>query len=388
MASKRKQFWGNNPRFKQPKTASATYGNRFQDLSDLDEEDSISDGGQAKEPVLKVPPIVVDLVHSFTSIIRLFGAGCKYKRMTIGTKVLPKDLHVYEETIKKMKELDFKFYTHPVKDQQKFKLMLFGLPKLDVKYISEQFKTTFNIEPISIKEVITPRSTPDDALYMFEFDRNKISKKEVTQIRDVCKVIVRWRKPLRRVSGPTQCSKCAMFGHGSSNCNRKYACLGCGGPHDYSTCQLNKTTSDTPVVYKCFNCAGKKLKNINHRADDPRCPSRREYLEIREKLSRNRRQIQPNTRLDFSVSPDDFPSTLNRNEIIPNVIWPRNNTGNTNRTNTSQRAPEAHTNSNSDNDLSNEKILEIYFEALDALQKCKNKYDKMRVLGKMLSYVI
>lgn len=39
-------------------------------------------------------------------------------------------------------------------------------------------------------------------------------------------------------------------------------------------------------------------------------------------------------------------------------------------------------------DLSNEKILEIYFEALDALQKCKNKYDKMRVLGMMLKYVI
>lgn len=39
-------------------------------------------------------------------------------------------------------------------------------------------------------------------------------------------------------------------------------------------------------------------------------------------------------------------------------------------------------------DISNEKILEIYFEALDALQKCKNKYDKMRVLGMMLNHVI
>ena len=37
-----------------------------------------------------------------------------------------------------------------------------------------------------------------------------------------------------------------------------------------------------------------------------------------------------------------------------------------------------------DDDISNERIIEIYFEALDALQKCKNKFDKMRVLAMML----
>ena len=38
--------------------------------------------------------------------------------------------------------------------------------------------------------------------------------------------------------------------------------------------------------------------------------------------------------------------------------------------------------------LTNKQILDIYFEALDALEKCKTKYDKMRVLGNMLKYVI
>ena len=32
---------------------------------------------------------------------------------------------------------------------------------------------------------------------------------------------------------------------------------------------------------------------------------------------------------------------------------------------------------NSD-DLSNDKLLDIYFEAIDVHQKCKNKYDKLR----------
>ena len=38
--------------------------------------------------------------------------------------------------------------------------------------------------------------------------------------------------------------------------------------------------------------------------------------------------------------------------------------------------------------ISNEKFIEIYFEALDVLQKCKHKYDKKRVLGMMLKHII
>lgn len=44
--------------------------------------------------------------------------------------------------------------------------------------------------------------------------------------------------------------------------------------------------------------------------------------------------------------------------------------------------------SNTENDISNEQILQIYFDAIDALQKCKNKFDKMRVLGMMLKQVL
>lgn len=39
-------------------------------------------------------------------------------------------------------------------------------------------------------------------------------------------------------------------------------------------------------------------------------------------------------------------------------------------------------------DLSNDKLLDIYFEAVDALQKCRNKYDKLRVLGMMLRHAL
>lgn len=356
MTSKRKKYWGNNPKFKQQRTTNSQYENRFQELSDND--DSVSDESEFRELAVKIPPIIVDSIHSFSNVIKLLGENCKYKRMSVGTKVMPNTLAIYEDIIKHLQEKGITFYTHPVKDQNKFKLILFGLPQMNTKAILDEIKATFNIEPINIKEITTARTTADDAIYMLEFNRNQVSKREIFRIKYIHSIAIHWRNPLRSSKGPTQCSKCAMYGHGASNCYRKNNCIGCGGPHDYSTCPLNKTTAEGPVVYKCFNCVKKNLKNVNHRADDVRCPSRREYLEIREKVSRNRPNVSFSNRPQFNFSPDDFPG-INQNTYIPNNTnaWP-SNLGN--NENTAPRPSTSATVSRDDN-LSNEKILEIYF---------------------------
>lgn len=385
MNTKRKQFWGNNPRYKVPKTACGNNSNRFSCLSDLDESDDSSVIMEEEQNIdfeTKVPPIVVDNCHSFCSIIKLFGTKCNYKRMSIGTKLVPITLSVYDEIIKCLKDKCMKFYTHPVKDRKAFKLTLFGLPQLDIGDISEEFKAKYNVQPMKISEIKTSRTNQDDALYMLEFDRSQISKREVRKIKYVCGIVVYWRTPQKRSKGPTQCSKCTMFGHGSSNCFRENACLGCGGPHDYSICQLQKVPNNDAVVYKCFNCAKKNLKNWNHRADDLRCPCRKEYMEIRQRVTANRRTNKLISTQEYPLTKDDFPS-ISR-QAVPNLPprWPHNGV---NRHNEKTLNSNIH---NDNDDLSNDKILEIFFEAVDALQKCTNKYDKIRVLGNMLRYVI
>lgn len=237
MTSKRKKFWGNTPKFKQQKTADAFRNNRFQSLSDLEDDDE-PNGTQSV--VMKVPPIVVDSSHSFTSVFNLQGENGKYKRMSVGTKVTPNSLTDYESMVTKLKDKGLKFHTHPVRDQKRFKLILFGLHRVSIATILDEFKNSFNIVPLNVAEIKTARSNSDDALYAIEFDRNQISKKEVRRIKYFYNIVVHWKNPLKNSKGPTQCSKCAMFGHGAANCFRKEACLGCGGPHDYSSCQLKK----------------------------------------------------------------------------------------------------------------------------------------------------
>lgn len=385
MASKRKRFWGSNPKFKVTKTTS-TFGNRFQVLSDMEDEDASSvDNNVSGNKPIRVPPIIVDSGHSFTSVFKLLGERCKYKRMSIGTKVIANSMRDYECALEKLKTTDMKYFTHAIKDNNKFKLVLFGLPQLSIATMKDDFKHTFGIEPVSIKEINTSRSNPDDALYMLEFNREQITKKEVMKIKFINGIAVHWRNPLRRSRGPTQCSKCTMYGHGASNCHRSAVCLGCGGSHDYSTCQLNKIPEKGPVINKCFNCIKRNMKNVNHRADDPQCPARKEYLEIRQKVTTKRRPTiikQRNIVLPFSSSED-------LHEIGPelNPVLNENPGKDTGRLSYAKIASTNHKNVESDN-LSNERLLDIFFEAINALEKCKTKYDKLRVLGNMLRHVI
>lgn len=409
MVAKRRKIWGNTPRFKEHRPSNKGDTNRYQELSDLDDDISVEDD-VVTERQTKVPPIIVDSCHMFADIIGLLGQDSKYKRMSIGTKVMPNTLDEYAEVIKTLKSKDIKFFTHPIKDNKKFKLMLFGLPQIDVKIILDEFKCTYNIEPESIKEVKTSRSSQNDALYMIEFSRNQISKKEITKIRYFSGIVVRWRNPRRVAQGPTQCSKCAMYGHGASNCFRKITCLGCGGAHDFTSCQMNKTSSEGPVIYKCFNCIENNFKNVNHRADDAKCPSRHEYMEIRQRVT-NKQKVTRKPRHEETDSyiwdgdfrppsrNDDMPGTSTEQRLPP---LNRKNVSSRNfelpsfskATKTNNKVPYATTarmaqsNENDDNDLSNEKLLEIFFNAIDALEKCKTKFDKMRVLGMMLKHVI
>lgn len=388
MNSKRKLHWGNSPKYKVHKRTNSDQikrhnihdGNRFGALSDIEDSDvDLIEEEKINDNEIKIPPIVVDKCHSFSTIIQQFGEKCDFKRMSVGTKLFPKTLSDYDEICKTLKEKDIKFFTHPIKCLKRFKLVLFGLPQLNLSFITDELKENYNVEVLNITEIKTKISNPDDALYMLEFDRSQNSKREIMKIKQICHVIVQWRNPKKSNKGPTQCTKCAMFGHGSANCFRSDVCLSCGGPHDYSMCLLQKVSPDNAVIYKCFNCSKRNLKNVNHRADDPKCPCRMEYLQLRQKFSSPKKQQNRQTNT-FSMSFDDFPQCGAQEATAHIPSWPR--------IDSSGRSNHHDVSHNNDDNLSNEKIMQIYFEALDALQRCKNKFDKMRVLGMMLRHVI
>lgn len=93
--AKRKEYWGNNPKFKIPKLNEGTVAssNTFGLLDETEETEEI--------PVKqKVPPIIVDAAHNFSEVIGILGDEYTFKRMSVGTKIMSSTLVLYEAALK------------------------------------------------------------------------------------------------------------------------------------------------------------------------------------------------------------------------------------------------------------------------------------------------
>lgn len=372
-SQKRRKFWGNMPKYKMPKTNDgAPTSNRFHLLSEDEDEEVVK-----KE---RIPPIIVDSNFSFGKVLGMLGEKYKYKRMSIGTKIMPSSMAMYNAAVEALKKCNVNFYSHEVKNNNIFKMVIFGLPRFSNDVIKDEFMKTHNITPVSVKEIVTKRSNEDDVLYLIEFDRQHVSKREVLKIKYFSNISVYWRRPYKGNKGPTQCTKCAMFGHGAKNCNRVKVCAACSGSHEYVDCPLNKSSPDGSIVYKCHNCLKKNYRNINHRADDPKCPCRREYIEIRQRLTSKTRIPDKRHNSNFIMDDSDFPQLTKQER-------PGNSHNFLQGIKLFSDVSKGKVRDNND-DLSNEKLLEIFFDAVDALEKCQTKFDKLRVLGMMLKHAI
>lgn len=127
------------------------------------------------------------------------------------------------------------------------------------------------------------------------------------------------------------------------------------------------------------------MRNVNHRADDPRCPCRQEYLDIRQRITS---KYNGPTHINANVSnanlnTDCFPQSSN-SKHVPKTYVPRSHYTKS----YSEVAKNKIVDNNNNDDISNERLLEIFFDAVDALEKCQTKYDKLRVLGMMLQHAI
>lgn len=65
------------------------FSNRFHVLSDLEDDDNSSIfNKEHMGDAVKVPPIILDSCHKLTEVMKLLGKCCKYKKMSIGTKII------------------------------------------------------------------------------------------------------------------------------------------------------------------------------------------------------------------------------------------------------------------------------------------------------------
>lgn len=79
--------------------------------------------------------------------------------------------------------------------------------------------------------------------------------------------------------------------------------------HTSECCSFNNVPDNQLVIYKCGNCQSKGLQS-NHKANDPKCPSKQEYQNIRNhvrinnsKRTNHSRQVTQSNRADQQSTP-------------------------------------------------------------------------------------
>lgn len=352
---------------------SRTY-NRFAPLNDIpmdEPEVSHTAAAESKEP--RPPPIILHEQYGMAKVIELCGEDYSFKKTSIGIKVFSPSKAKYEEIKKKLDDKMLCFHTHRTRDRGVFKMIISGLPKWPAKIIEESLEKQ-GVAFESVEEVITKRTTPDDSIYLVKFKRSNASKKMLHEkVRYINNVAITWKNSYSKKNGPTQCTRCAMYGHGAENCYRIKVCRRCtSDQHTTEECQID--------LYKCGNCISKKYVQTNHRADDPRCPCREDYLLARNRaLNKNRQQSRRQASYDFAEKDFPLPPRTNRTDERHLPKW-------NDRPSYADQVRAAP--STSKDMFSIDELFSIFQKATADLQNCSNKLEQLNVIMGLLKYAV
>lgn len=346
-----------------------------------DQSESIAPVNEVK---IKLPPFMV----KHPSLERLMRGlkqrkiPAEFKLCRIGTKVVVRNKSEYDGVASFLRECNAEFFSHDIPSEKPFKVVIRGLPAMEVKEIEIELREHYKLTPSAIFPM-TRRNNPNwsfrDTLYLVHFPRGAVSFSALQAVRSLNSIIVRWEKYRGGNRDITQCHRCLNYGHGMRNCNMRPRCGNCGQTHMTSDCIL-----EGAVIYKCTNCGG------NHRGLDRQCPTREAVKNIRKhatsvqhtnKLNKplfkaNDFPEQPSTRNIRSSTPAPVPSPAGNQSTLKNNIW-------------SVPLPQTTTNEattdNGDNlpMFTTQQCWELFINLTQGLRQCKSRQQQFHVIAQM-----
>lgn len=383
--SKRKKV-SNNPGSSQNNLSSY---NRFSDLSDLsDNEEIMTENVQPVPTKIELPPIhLIGKNSVFVNQCMNDNGIVKFdcKNTSIGCRI---NLYTESELNKiksALREKELQFFTHNIKNLKPFKVVLYGLHKMNTDDLKIELCTNLKLEvlQISIMNIKNPKYK-EQCNYLVYLNNKSIKMNELRrQAKFVNHVSVYWDFYRKNPHFVPQCHRCSMFGHGSSFCNVNKACAYCSESHNSQEC----TNREKPP--KCVNCGEQ------HAATDASCRKRLEFIEIQNRLkAKNRRRrfgtehgihdSLPSRNTSFNLNTSDFPQLVQKKQQhsnnTPPVSAPRSLP--TTLTSSSLQKTTAPRPPNQNNNLfSFDELISLKNEMLSKLSLCKSRQDQFNVIA-------
>lgn len=274
--------------------APADDENNKQDI-EMNEEDEVQANITTKQKSQKPPPVIV---HGKPSIHKQFvqfiqantNKNFNIKYSADNATVYLTDLEDWKRLKEALKQENAEYHSYTAKQDKTHAFVLNGL---DNSTTEEEIEAELRENKLEVVKVYRMRSK--STLFLV-ITKNDVRLKHLMQnIKALCYTRVTWNRHYnKRII--TQCHRCQMWNHATSNCNARPACVKCGEEHWTYEC---KKTKDTPAT--CVNCKG------DHPANSMDCPIYKAKLEgITQK-----REIKPQ-KSNYQMRNEDFPKLRNR----------------------------------------------------------------------------
>lgn len=216
------------------------------EVEEMEVQENISSKKQKKLPPVIIHQQVADhriFVNSIKSVINGHFT-VKYCKETTNVYVETKtDLDILKEHLQKV---DVSFHSYSLKDEKTHAFVLRGLNAgTNEEDVSRSLLEDHKIKTIKVYKMNTKNTPP-----MFLVVTNKdITVKQLEQkVRYVYNTRIYWQRHINKKK-ITQCHRCQLWSHATSNCYAKPRCVKCAQGHLSNECNLNK--DQTP---KCANC--------------------------------------------------------------------------------------------------------------------------------------
>lgn len=232
-------------------------------------------------------------------------------------------------------------------------------------------------------------------LYLVYFaNESNISLSDLRATKFVMNAVVKCSPYINSRTGPTQCGRCQLYGHGNKNCNLPSRCLHCSGKHDSKQCPNQASISTTPFTPKCCLCSGA------HTSNDRGCPKRIEFMMMRIKTSEHQAHAHHNKSTNATKphraldNTKDFPALPQKRPHQIQNHWFTNISQN-NHSTTEYASPKINTQANTNQQnrthhppngadlFSIDELLQLSNDLMSALSKCTSKHEQFQVLTEL-----
>jgi hypothetical protein len=307
--------------------------NTYGILSNNENEVITTRQATAKPKAVRLPEIKV-LGVKFAELKSILGvlliSNLQVKLTQDGARIRLHSTQDFTAVVELLRKSNKDFYTHDLPEHRKIRFVLYGVPDLDIPYISEDLKMK-GVEPTEIRKMKLKKTRYDDeANYILYFTPGTTNINELKKIKDVCHAVCRWSQYKNDNKGPIQCHRCQRLGHGQRNCNLPYRCVICSDLHESTACPFKSRGKQYKVnqeLLKCANCDG------NHTSSFLGCEKKLEFSRL-QKLKKSAVQnqkmsSQPNAeQKQTKTTPFVFnagPSNSKKQDKLPSFSFRFNN---------------------------------------------------------------